>query len=381
MARDRSGMIFEREKGVWYARVTFTDQSGKRRYIKRRGDTKSHAKELVKQLLRDLDDSGDMVIEGNQITVNKYFDRWLTAAAKPRLSERTFLDYEDLLRRYIRPAMGNKRLADLRPLDVQALYSDLQERGLSSRTVRYTHAVLSSGLKQAVKWGLIIRNPASMTELPKQTRKEMQSLSPESAASFLAAAAKDKWGIIFSFALVTGMRPEEYLGLQWKDIDFQSGLVTVQRTLCWRRRGGGWYFGEPKTSSSRRSIPLPYSIIGMLAEHKRQQAEKRLKMGPVYQNFDLVFNSDNGGPLLPQNLFRRHFKPILKEAGLDQSIRMYDLRHSCATLLLASNENPKVVSERLGHASITLTLDTYSHVLPSMQRAATDKLERMLFSS
>lgn len=381
MARDRSGMIFEREKGVWYARVTFTDQSGKRRYIKRRGDTKSHARELVKQLLRDLDDSGDMVIEGNQITVNKYFDRWLTAAAKPRLSERTFLDYEDLLRRYIRPAMGNKRLADLRPLDVQALYSDLQERGLSSRTVRYTHAVLSSGLKQAVKWGLIIRNPASMTELPKQTRKEMQSLSPESAASFLAAAAKDKWGIIFSFALVTGMRPEEYLGLQWKDIDFQSGLVTVQRTLCWRRRGGGWYFGEPKTSRSRRSIPLPYSIINMLTEHKRQQAEKRLKMGPVYQNFDLVFNSDNGGPLLPQNLFRRHFKPILKEAGLDQSIRMYDLRHSCATLLLASNENPKVVSERLGHASITLTLDTYSHVLPSMQRAATDKLERMLFSS
>lgn len=381
MARDRSGMVFEREKGAWYARVTFTDQSGKRRYIKRRGETKSPAKEIVKQILRDLDDSGDMVIEGNQITVNKYFDRWLSTAAKPRLSERTFQDYEDLLRRYIRPAMGNKRLSDLRPLDVQALYSDMQERGLSARTVRYTHAVLSSGLKQAIKWGLMTRNPASMAELPKQTRKEMQSLSPESAAKFLAAAVKDKWGIIFSFALVTGMRPEEYLGLQWKDVDFQSGLVTVQRTLCWRRRGGGWYFGEPKTSRSRRSIPLPYSIIGVLAEHKRHQAEKRLRMGPSYQNYDLVFNSDNGGPLLPQNLFRRHFKPILKEAGLDQSIRMYDLRHSCATLLLASNENPKVVSERLGHASITLTLDTYSHVLPSMQKEASDKLERMLFNS
>lgn len=381
MPRDRSGMVFEREKGVWYARVTFTDQDGKRRYIKRRAESKTNAKEIVKQLLRDLDDSGDVVVEGHNISLNKYFDNWLETAAKPRLSERTFCDYEDLLRRYVRPAMGNKRLSDLRPLDVQGFYSAMQERGLSARTVRYTHAVLSSALKQAMKWGLILRNPASLVELPKQTRQEMQALSPEAAVRFLDAAAKDRWGIIYMVALVSGMRPEEYLALQWKDIDFISGIATVQRTLCWRRKGGGWYFGEPKTSRSRRSIPLPTSTIRLLMSHKRHQGEERLKAGQKYQNYDLVFATNDGGPLLPQNLFRRHFKPILKEAGLPASIRVYDLRHSCATLLLATNENPKVVSERLGHASITLTLDTYSHVLPSMQKAATDKLEKMLFSS
>jgi integrase len=226
-----------------------------------------------------------------------------------------------------------------------------------------------------------MRNPASLVELPKQTHKEMQALSPEQAALFLNAAKVDRWGIVFKIALITGMRPEEYLGLQWKDIDFEQGRVIVQRTLVWRRKGGGWYFGEPKTSRSRRSIPIPHSLAYELREHKRHQAEERLKAGPRYQIHDLVFATPDGGPLMPQNLYRRHFKPILKLAGLPESLRMYDLRHSCATLLLAVQENPKVVSERLGHATVTLTLDTYSHVLPSMQRAATDKLERLLLQS
>ena len=364
----------------WYARVTLTDETGKRRDIWRKGENKTDAKELLKQLLRDLDDSGETVVEGNKTNLNDYFDRWLEVAAKPRVSERTFVDYDDLLRRYIRPAMGRKKLSDVRPLDVQSLYSSMQERGLSARTIRYTHAVLNSAFKQAIKWGLMIRNPAQLAELPKQTRKEMHALSPEDAARFLEAAASDRWGLVFNVALVSGMRPEEYLGLQWKDIDFERGLVAVQRTLVWRRKGGGYYFGEPKTARSRRNIPLPRSIVRALVEHKRKQAEQRLKAGPDYQSLDLVFATPDGGPLMPQNLFRRHFKPILKRAGLQDSIRMYDLRHSCATLLLAAQENPKVVSERLGHASITLTLDTYSHVLPSMQQAATEKLERLLFA-
>ena len=434
MARERKGFVFEREPGTWYARVTLTDQNGKRRDLWRKGDNKTEAKELLKKLVRDLEDSNNTVIEGNKITLNKYLDRWLTMAAKGRLSERSYADYEDLLRRYVRPAMGRKKLSDLRPLDVQSLYSSMQEQGgswvafavfqhqsesrrkqkrardeaealtllkqmeqelmdsahrilrsgierraLSARTVRYTHAVLSSAFKQAVKWGLIPRNPASLAELPKQVRQEMSALSRDEARRFVAACANDRSGMLFSFALVTGTRPEEYLGLQWKDINLESGIVMVQRTLCWRRRGGGWYFSEPKTARSRRSIPLPFSLIRALAEHKRGQAEERLNAGPKYTSNDLIFATSDGGPLMPQNLFRRHFKPILKSAGLPETIRLYDLRHSCATLLLETNENPKVVSERLGHASITLTLDTYSHVLPSMQQAATEKLEGLLF--
>lgn len=255
----------------------------------------------------------------------------------------------------------------------------MQQRGLSSRTVRYTHAVLTSALKQAVKWLMLSQNPAALVDLPKLGRKEMKALSAQEAARFLGAASKDRWAVIFAIALTTGMRPEEYLALQWKDIDLKKGLVTVQRALVWRSKGRGWVFTEPKTPKSRRNIPLPASIVRSLVSHKRRQGEEKLKAGGDYQTNDLVFATREGGPLIRRNLLRRHFRPILKKAGLPESIRLYDLRHTCATLLLAANEHPKIVSERLGHANITLTLDTYSHVLPSMQQAASEKLERILF--
>ncbi len=219
---------------------------------------------------------------------------------------------------------------------------------------------------------------AEVVELPRMSRKEMKALSREEAGRFLLAAKEDRFGIVFALALTTGMRPEEYLGLQWKDMDLLLGTATVQRTLVWRK-GGGWYFGEPKTSHSRRTVPLPTSVLKWLQEHKRQQMEQRLKLGANYHHHDLLFATAEGKPLHPRNVTNRHFRPILKRAKLPETFRLYDLRHSCATLLLAANEHPKVVSERLGHASVTLTLDTYSHVLPSMQKAATDKLESMLF--
>jgi integrase len=253
------------------------------------------------------------------------------------------------------------------------------ERDLSARTVRYTHAVLTSALKQAVKWLMLSHNPAASVDLPKATRKEMKALSAKEAERFLSAASEDRWAMVFALALTTGMRPEEYLALQWKDIDLGRGIATVQRVIVWNRKGGGWSFTEPKTSKSRRSIPLPASILRFLRSHKRHQGEQRLKAGAKYQPHDLVFATKEGAPLLIRNLLRRHFKPILIRAGLPESIRLYDLRHTCATLLLTANEHPKIVSERLGHSNITLTMDTYSHVLPSMQQGASEKLERILF--
>ena len=251
-------------------------------------------------------------------------------------------------------------------------------RGLSARSVRYIHAVLSSAFKQAVRWHMLARNPCEAVELPRMAQREMQAFSPEEATRFLKAAAEDKHAVLFTFALATGMRSEEYLALRWSDVDLQKGTATVVRTLIWRK-GGEWYFGEPKTSRSRRTVPLPASVLRTLTEHKRNQAAQRLKAGADYQNNELVFAMRDGRPILLRTLDRRHFKPTLRRAKLSESFRLYDLRHSCATLLLAANEHPKVVSERLGHASITLTLDTYSHVLPSMQQAASEKLEGILF--
>jgi integrase len=312
--------------------------------------------------------------------MDEYLDKWLEAAARPRLSERTLADYSEVLKRYVRPKLGSKTLSQLQPLEIQELYSEMQQRELSARTVRGTHVVLSSALKQAVRWRMLFVNPAQSVELPKRTRREMKALSPDEATVFLEAAKEDPHGLVFAFGLVTGMRPEEYLGLQWKDLDLQQATATVQRTLCWRRqKGGGWYFGEPKTSQSRRTVPLPTSIVRELGRHKARQAETRLKMGGDYQTVDLVFATATGGPLHSENLATRNFRAIRERAKLPSSITPYSLRHTCATLLLLAGENPKVVSERLGHSSIVMTLDTYSHVLPSMQQAATEKLEKMLF--
>jgi integrase len=214
-------------------------------------------------------------------------------------------------------------------------------------------------------------------ELPRQEKPEMMYLSPEETIKFLETAKGDKLFLVFFVALETGMRPEEYLALQWKDIDFENKTIAVRRALV-GRRGGGFIFTEPKTARSRRNIPLSNSVILALKSHRRIQLEERMKRDVEYQNHDLIFASQLGTPILHRNLLRRHFRPILEKAKLP-NIRLYDLRHTTATLLLSTGENPKVVSERLGHASIVLTLDTYSHVLPNMQKAATGKLERMLY--
>jgi integrase len=176
------------------------------------------------------------------------------------------------------------------------------------------------------------------------------------------------------------MRPEEYLAVQWKDIDLETGGLSVRRALVWNRRGGGYRFEEPKTSKSRRSIPLSNSVVSALKVYRRTQLEQRMKLGSDYANLDLVFATELGTPISSKNLRDRHFKPLMTKAGLPE-IRLYDLRHTTATLLLSAGENPKVVSERLGHASIVLTLDTYSHVLPTMQREATNKIEKLMFGT
>ena len=174
------------------------------------------------------------------------------------------------------------------------------------------------------------------------------------------------------------MRPAEILGLRWSDVDLATGSLVVRQTLV--RIGKTWRFEPPKTEKSRRTIPLPRSVVRALAAHKARQAETRLRCGPQYQDHDLTFAAANGAPLSSTNLVRRHLKPILRRAGLPETVRFYDLRHTCASLLLTAGENAKVVSERLGHAGITITLDTYGHVMPGMQERATERLEGLLFS-
>lgn len=375
-----AGQIIKRGEKTWLVRIfQGRDGSGKRHYLNKtiRG-TKKKADEYLAKTLTEI--SAGTFVEASDDSLSDYLDRWLESAAKPGLRENTFREYKGLIERYIKPNIGKLRLADLRPLKIQEFYGSLTDQKLSPRTVRFTHSVLRSALKQAVRWRMITVNPCDGVDLPRKSTTEMQSLGPTEAASFLAEAQKDRWSALFVLALATGLRPSEYLGLKWSDVDLEKGSINVQRSLHWRTsKSGDWYFGEPKTSRSRRRIPLPASVIKSLLEHRKKQNEARLKAGPEYTNLDLIFATVEGQPLIRLNVVQKHFKPILKRAKLPETLRLYDLRHSCATLLLAANENPKVVSERLGHASITLTMDTYSHVIPDMQQGASDKLESMLF--
>jgi integrase len=373
----RSGYIKKKRDGLYLVSIFLgRDANGKRRYVAKQ--IKGTIKDAQKYLNTALSDKDKGIfVEPSSLTINEYLTKWLEAAARPRVSRRTADGYAGLLERYIRDPLGHRRLDKLQPLDIQKVYGEMQARGLSARVVRHTHSALHNALKQACKWGLIARNPSDLVELPKVPHKERRVLSPDEAANFIKAAEVMPHGLIFEFALLTGMRPEEYLALKWSDIDFERNTAQVRRALV--RHKKSWSFEEPKTARSRRTIYLPAPLLKKLVAHKRTQAKKRLKLGAAWQAFDLIFCSQEGMPLSIPNLTYRYFRPILEKAKLP-CIRLYDLRHSCATLLLIAEENPKVVSERLGHSTIVLTLDTYSHVLPTMQQGATARLEKLLYA-
>ena len=372
-----AGQIIKKGDGKFLVRIfQGRDANGKRRfYSKQINGRKRDAQKFLTATLREMDLG--TFIEPTSLSVDEYLDKWLESAARPRVSKRTGDGYAALLERYVREPLGHKRLDNLQPLDIQKVYGEMQARGLSARVVRHTHSALHNALKQAVKWGMLFRNPSDLVELPKVPHKERRVLSPDEAARFLKAADMMPHGLIFEFALLSGMRPEEYLALQWSDIDFERSTVQVRRALV--RHKKCWSFEETKTARSRRTIFLPSQLLNKLGFHKRMQAERRLKLGSAWQAFDLIFCSEEGTPLSIPNLTYRYFRPILEKAELP-CIRLYDLRHTCATLLLIAEENPKVVSERLGHSTIVLTLDTYSHVLPTMQERASARLEKILYA-
>jgi integrase len=256
----------------------------------------------------------------------------------------------------------------------------------SPRTVRIALGVLRRALKQAVRWRFLARNVADDVELPKRASREMPALTPAQVAKFREHASGSTHAVLFDLLLATGMRPGEALAVRWQDLDARAGAIAVLRALTWETRPNerprrAAVFLEPK-AHSRRTIPLPPSVIRDLAAHRAAQAERAMKLGAVYdRDADLIFANEIGRPLDERNLLQRHFRPIVIAAKLDPKLRLYDLRHVHASLLLAGGESVKVVSERLGHASAAMTLDVYSHVLPGLQERATKRIEAVLFAA
>ncbi len=356
------------------------DANGKRR---QKWHTVHGAKRDAQRELADLLSSlnkGDYV-EPSRMKVSEYLDRWLSEYAKLNVSPKTYERYTDIISRNIKPALGEYHLSKLRPLHIQSFYTDALTQGrkdgrggLSAQTVLHFHRVLRKALQQAVKWQLLARNPTEAVEPPRPQRKEMQVVDEAGTARLLHAVEGMRLYMPVLLAVMTGMRRGEILALRWQDTDLEKGQVAVRRSLEQTR--DGLRFKQPKTGKGMRSVALPGIAIQVLRRHKTEQAQERLRLGPAYEDNDLVCPRPNGSPWPPDSLSTA-FAGHIRRSDLPR-VRFHDLRHSHATQLLRHGIHPKVVSERLGHSKVGITLDTYSHVLPGMQEEAASKVDAAL---
>jgi integrase len=359
--------ITKRKDGRYMARYTVpTPDAPKRRAIYGR-----QYKEVERKLAEARgDDAKGLDFDADNLKLGEYLKRWLTDSVADTVRPTTFERYEQIARSHIRPALGNHKLKNVTPAHVRALYREMLDSGLSPRTVRYIHVTLHKALKQAVADGLIPRNATEAVKPSQLTREEIRPLSAEQVKMIFetASEAGDRLQGLYVLAVTTGLRQSELLGLKWEDVDLEAGTLQVRRTLT--KTKDGPVLSAPKTKGSRRTVRLSQMALEALKSHLQRQLGEIDRAGDLWQENGLIFASESGEPLSRQHVTARRFTPLLKCAGLPQRTRFHDLRHTCAALLLSKNVNPKVVSEMLGHASIAITLDTYSHVLPTMQESA-----------
>lgn len=370
------GSIYKRSDGRWVASLTLGDGSGKRREFY--GKTRQEVVRRLAEAKRDLDAGIPL---GDEIqTVGKYLDSWLTAARPPHVDERTWMGYEQHVRNHLIPGLGAVRRASRTAQRVQEFYGEKLLGGLASTTVHHIHSTLHAALEAAVRLGVVGRNVTDYVDAPPVRTKEMHPLSRDKARALPAASAGHRLEAFFVLAVATGMREDELMGLTWANVDAEAGVVRVRQSVQ-RPKGGGWRFKVPKTKRSRRQIAVSDEVMAVLHAHRARQLQERLLVGPAWTDLDLVFPPMVGTPLSPRTLLYRTFRPLLVKAGIvdPAGVRIHDLRHTAATPALGGRVNPKVVSEMLGHASVAITLDLYSHVVPDMQQDAAPVMGRLLF--
>jgi integrase len=365
------GSIYRDKDGSWRAALTLGPESGGgRKYF--RGATRQEVQQKLSAAKRALED-GLPQLEGRQ-TVEQYLASWLLSI-KATMEFSTWQRHEEYVRLHIVPALGKVRMAQVTPQQVQALYAERLASGLSSTTVHHLHATLHKAFKDAERLRVVARNVTKLVNVPRVAETEIHPLTAEEARRLLHVTRGERSSALYALALSSGMRVSELLGLQWSEVDFDNSLIRVRWQL--RRDEGKWVWKQPKTKRSRRQIALAGSTIEALRRHKETQDVERAELGAAWEDYELVFCTQRGRPLSARNLYRR-FKQLLKYGSLPD-IRIHDLRHTAATLLLAGKVNPKVVSEMLGHASVSITLDIYSHVIPDMQQDAAATLEHALY--
>ena len=309
------------------------------------------------------------------LTLGEYLECWLSDVVRLSVRPRTLVSYTGVVTNHLIPALGQQDLVDLSPGDVQTFLNAKSATGLSPRTVAYLRNVLRQALGHAERTELVGRNVARLVVPPRIPRREIQPLSPDEARTFLGAIAGQRFEALYLVALGCGLRQGEILGLRWSDVDLDGATITVRQAL--QRVAGVFMLVEPKSSSSRRLVQLPGIVVEALVRHReRQHREPAPKVVVAPEFADLLFTTTTGAPLDGINVTRR-FQRILKGAGLPRQ-RFHDLRHACASLLLSQGVPARVVMETLGHSQISLTLNTYSHVIPALGREAAERMDAVL---
>jgi integrase len=355
------GSVFSRKDG----RVVgeWDDANGKTRYMTSTKMSKAEMSKTVRKKLQERDEGIAAYSEG--LTIERYMDRWLESI-RGNVRPGTFKPYEAIVRLHIKPTLGITKLDKLNAMQLEKLYRQKLDAGLSPRRVRYIHVTIRKALKDAVRLQLLARNVADAAIPPRQAKSEIVPLTQDEMRSLLEASKADKLHALYVLAITTGMRQGELLGLQWKDVDLDGGTLRVNRSV---------YEGvvsPPKTNAGRRSIRLSKLAQSALRQHRVNAATRSERIS------EWVFPNANGTPIGHQNLHNRSWKPLLRNAGLPHSVRFHDLRHSCISLLLARGVPIKVVSEMAGHSDISVTLSVYGHVLPDMQGTAADGMDEAL---
>ena len=369
------GSITRRKSdGLYMARYTVETATGTKRkavYAKTR-------KEVAEKLTAAMSDAAKGITAGGgPKTVGAFLTSWLEDSVRGSVRKSTYDRNESLCRVHLIPALGRKKLKTLGAADVAGFYRSRLDSGCSAASVHKMHETLHKALKQAVRWGYMTKNPADDVDPPKVHTEEVTPLTRGEARRLLQTVRGDRLEALYVTALHTGLRQGELLALRWDDVDLEGRTLQVRRTLT--RDRGKLDVGPTKTAKGRRTVKLTRDAAEALRDHLTRQLEEIGVLGDSYEPGGLVFATTKGTPINPTNLRKRSLAPLLVRAGLPHQT-FHQLRHTAATILLLKNVNPKIVSEMLGHASIAITLDTYSHVLPNMQDSAVAAMEEA-FSS
>ena len=347
--------------------------TGKRRqqWVTVKG-TKKDAEKRLAGLLHDLDTGG--FVKPTKLTVGAYLDQWLTDYAAVNVRPRTYERYHEIVRTHLIPALGAIPLTSLQPHHVQSYYSKAlvsgrrhSNGGLTARTVHHHHRVLFQALKYAIRHDMLIRNVCEAVDPPRPGYREMAVTDARGVNRLLEAVRDTVYYPVFYTAAYSGARRSELLALKWQNVDLDFATMSITETVH-QLKGGRLVYNAPKSKRGKRAIALSPSLAIMLREHKAQQAATREWLGGTLRDTDPVFSNPDGTPIRPDSL-TRVFSTVARSVGFP-SLRFHDLRHTHATLMLQQGVHPKIVQERLGHSTISVTLDTYSHVMPGMQEAA-----------